>query len=107
MTATTSALLKNPKRVAAGRKNWLKRRGFTAEGLERLRQAALLNQPWQFATGPTSAGGKAKVALNGKRRQRGPLSTRELRAQLAGLRVLAREMREARGLVERALCNGI
>ncbi|MCE9560524.1 MAG: hypothetical protein K8U57_00585 [Planctomycetes bacterium] len=35
----------NPKRVAAGKRNWLKRRGFSAEGREKLRFAALCIRP--------------------------------------------------------------
>lgn len=90
----------NPKRVAAGRLNRAKRKGLTPEGRERLRQSALKNQPWRFSTGPRSPAGKAKVALNGRKRQNGPVSVRELRAQVADLRKLAAEMQEGRKLVE-------
>lgn len=88
----------NPARSRAGKANRAKRKELTREGRERLRQAALANQPWKFSTGPTSAAGKAKVALNGKRRQKGPFSVRELLAELAELRSLAREMSEFRSL---------
>jgi hypothetical protein len=84
--------------VTAGRKNWAKRKGLTPEGRERLRQAALANRPWRFSTGPRTPEGRAKVALNGKAAQQGPLSVRELRAELAKLRALATDMREARQL---------
>jgi hypothetical protein len=40
------------------------------------------------------------VAANGKKRQLGPMSVRELRAELADLRGLLREMRETRRLAE-------
>lgn len=86
----------NPKRVAAGRLNRAKRKGLTPEGRERLRQSALKNQPWRFSTGPRSAAGKAKVALNGRKRQKGLVSVRQLRAQVADLRKLAEEMRATR-----------
>jgi hypothetical protein len=74
---------RSPARVAAGRLNRLLRKGLTAEGRERLRQAALANRPWQHATGPTTAEGKARSALNGRVRQKGELSARQLRAELA------------------------
>jgi hypothetical protein len=86
--------------AVAGDSNGAGRGGLTPEGRERLRQAARRHRPWRYATGPRTAEGKAKVALNGKARQLGPVSVRELRAQLAELRVLARDMRVARGLAQ-------
>jgi hypothetical protein len=76
--------------------NHQKRKGLTPEGRERLRQAALANRPWQFSTGPRTPEGKARVARNGKRRQLGPLSVREIRADLAELRTLVAQMQQAR-----------
>jgi hypothetical protein len=84
----------NPKRVAAGRQNQKKWR-LTTEGRDRLRQAALKNKPWRFSTGPRTPEGKAQVVLNGKKRQLGPLSVCEIRAELAGLRDLVQEMRQS------------
>ena len=75
----------NPRRVAAGRLNRQKRRGFTQEGLEAIRQAAARNQPWRFSTGPRSPEGKAQVAQNGRRRQVGQ-SVREVRGNMAELK---------------------
>lgn len=89
----------SPARSAAGKANRAKRKGLTPAGRERLRQAALRNRPWEHSTGPTTAAGKAQAAANGKRRQVGPVSVRELRAGLAGLTALARDMAEARALV--------
>lgn len=86
----------NPKRVAAGRLNWLKRKGLTPEGRSRLRLFALANRPWQHSTGPRSVEGKARSAANGRTRQVGPYSRRQFQAQLAELRGLEREMRDAR-----------
>ena len=77
--------LPNPKRVAAGRRNRLKRRGLTAAGRQRLRDAALRNRPWQYSTGPRTAAGKARAALNGKLRQVDEVSVREVRGELSGL----------------------
>ena len=87
-----SNLSANPRRVAAGRANWLKRRGFTAEGRQRLRELALVRRPWLHSTGPKTAAGKARVALNGKRRLGGEPSAREVRRELAALGNLATDM---------------
>jgi len=73
----------DPARQAAGRAAWAKRRGFTAEGLQRLREAAMKNRPWEHSTGPRTAEGKLKVANNGRKRQAGPVSKRQLLAELA------------------------
>jgi hypothetical protein len=86
----------NPKRVAAGRLNRTKRKGLTPEGRERLRRAAQANKPWQHATGPRTAEGKAKAAANGKQRQFGLLSVRELKADLRKLRAVLKDMAEVR-----------
>jgi hypothetical protein len=75
-----------------------RREGLQPGGRERLRHAALANQPWRFSTGPRTPEGKARVALNGKLRQAGPFSVRELRKGLVGLRDLAESLRELRGL---------
>ena len=91
----------NPRRVAAGRANWLKRRGFTAEGRQRLRELALVRRPWLHSTGPKTAAGKARVALNGKRRLGGEPSAREVRRELAALGNLATDMVALRRLAQR------
>ena len=65
-------------------------------GRERLRQAALLNRPWLHSTGPRTAEGKAKVAMNGKASQKGPRSVRQIKADLGELRGLPRDRKEAR-----------
>ena len=89
----------NPKRVAAGKQNRAKRRGLTQEGQERLRNAALRNQPWMLSTGPKTTAGRAKAALNGKKRQIGPMSIQEIRADLSALKSLIKDMTETRELV--------
>jgi len=92
----------NPRRVAAGRKNRSKRRGLTAEGLDRLRQAANKNQPWRFSTGPRTSAGKLRSAANGKLRQVGTRSVREFRAEFAGVRQLLATLQELRQEIERS-----
>src|SRR5947208_11561912 len=87
---TTAPHTKNPKRVAAGKQNRMKRKGLTPEGRERLRQAALENQPWLRATGPRTAEGKARSAENSRVRQLGPRSIRQVRRELGELRDIGR-----------------
>lgn len=88
----------NPKRVAAGKLNRAKRKGLTPGGRERLRQAALRHRPWDHSTGPKTPGGKATAVANGKRRQLGPVSVRELRTGLKDLQAFARDMVDTRGV---------
>ena len=90
----------SPRRIA-GRANWLKRRGFTAEGRQRLRELALVKRPWLHSTGPKSDAGKRRVAENGKRRLGGEPSAREVRRQLAALGNLATDMAALRRLAQR------
>src|SRR5947209_3354725 len=71
----------NPRRVEAGRRNRARWRGLSDEGRERLRRAAMEHRPWEHATGPTTAEGKLRSAQNGRSRQKGPRSTREIRAE--------------------------
>jgi hypothetical protein len=105
-TLAAGAHQPNPKRVAAGKLNRSKRKGLTPQGRERLREAALANRPWVFSTGPRTPEGKARVAQNGKASQKGPVSVRQLRAQLAGLRGLLADMRANRQMVDAASSDG-
>jgi hypothetical protein len=84
------------------RQSDLRRRKFSAEGLERLRVAALANRPWEKACGPISPKGKRESAKNGRYRQRGEKSRRELRVELAGVMSLIHQM----GVTRRALMRG-
>src|SRR5262245_10915045 len=90
----------SPRRVAAGKANRTKRQGLTAGGRERWRQAALENQPWRFASGPKTEAGKARVAQNGKLRQAGPRSVREVRADLKAVRDLISQLQQARAAAD-------
>jgi hypothetical protein len=85
----------NPRRVAAGRANQAKRRGLTEPGRERLRQSALAHRPWTHTRGPTTPAGKARSAANGRVRQVGPLSVREMRTKLKEVRCLISTIRNA------------
>jgi hypothetical protein len=91
-----SVLAKDPKRVLVGRQNRMKWKGLSPQGREKLRQSALRHQPWRFSTGPRTPAGKAQAALNGKSRQMGIRSVREIKADLADVHSLLREMRDGR-----------
>jgi hypothetical protein len=91
--------IKNPRRVVAGKLNRAKRKGLTAAGRRRLREGALKHKPWRFAAGPRTPAGKAKMAENGKKRQLGPRSVREVRKDLAELRDFLKGVKEYRKLV--------
>src|SRR5271156_4113296 len=89
----TPAHAPNPRRVAAGTLTRLVRRPLTDAGRERLRLAAMLNRPWDHSTGPKSPQGRAQAARNGKKRQKGPRSVREVKADLRAVRSLLRAIR--------------
>ena len=86
----------SPRRVTAGKRNRLKRGPLTPEGRQRLRKAALRNRPWEHSTGPRTTVGKARSARNGKLRQKGEMSIRERKAELAPLHELIAQMGKGR-----------
>jgi hypothetical protein len=88
--------MKSLRRIAAGRQNRRLRGPLTPAGRQRLRESALKHEPWKHSTGPRTAAGKFRSALNGKRRQRGEMSVREVRAALADLPALFAAMSKAR-----------
>jgi hypothetical protein len=67
-----------------------------------LSEAARRNRPWLHSTGPKTVAGKARSAANGKLRQTGALSVREVRALTAQasdqIQAMA-ELRRAVGLL--------
>ena len=71
-------------------------RKHTPEGLQRLRETALKNRPWQYTRGPRTPEGKAKVAQNGKYAQKNAVSRREIAAQVAEFDALATGLAEMR-----------
>ena len=85
---------KNPKRVAAGRRNRQKRGDLTPEGLQRLSDWANEHQPWARYTGPRSIAGKARSARNGLLNHPLDQEAREASAELADVTSLIQQMRE-------------
>ena len=63
-------MAKNPKRVAAGRRNRTLRGTLSDTARQLLSEAAHRTRPWEHATGPTSETGKAKSAANGGANQK-------------------------------------
>ena len=96
----------NQRRVAAARANRKKRKGLTPEGLERVRASTLKHRPWEHSTGPKTPEGRRRSALNGKRLQKGPISVREARRQVAALADAFNGAQEARQMVYEALSGG-
>jgi hypothetical protein len=83
-------------RQIAGRLNRSLRKPLTAQTRQALRTAALLNRPWTHSTGPRSAAGRAQSAINGKRRQKGEYSVREMRRQMTDVTNQANLLRQLR-----------
>jgi hypothetical protein len=77
----------------------MKRSPISPETREKLRQAALKNRPWRHSTGPRTAAGKAQARLNGKKRQSGPVSVRELRSEIQDVGHLLAKLAECRRLL--------
>jgi hypothetical protein len=97
---------KNPRRVAAGRLNREKRGPLSEQGRQKLRETALAHRPWEHSTGPTTAEGKTKSAANGRKRQRGAKSSRQIRKEVLREVSLLGELARIRGDLERALQTG-
>jgi len=72
-----------PKRLTTGRLTQLKPYRLTPEGRQRLRESTLRHKPWKHATGPKTPEGKARAAQNGRYRQHGELSRRQLEREMA------------------------
>src|SRR5262245_3564617 len=86
------AHVKNPRRVAAGRINGLKRRPWTVEDRQRLRIRALETKPWRFSTGPRTAEGKMRATANGRNQLPDPKSKRQAMAGIADVNEMIRMM---------------
>ena len=70
---------------------------------EKLRQAMLARRPWVHSTGPRTEAGKQRAAQNGRATQKAERSVRQLRAELAPVTALAREMASTRDKLDRLL----
>jgi hypothetical protein len=97
---------KSPARVAAGKRNRLRRGALSPAGRQRLHDAALRDRPWELSTGPRTAAGKAAVANDGRKYQKGTTSVRQQRAAMSQamaivskLRKLRKELARARSLI--------
>ena len=83
---------KNPLKVAAGKR----RRPWSAEDRQRLREQCRQRKPWLRSTGPRSYLGKRKSAANGRRRLANPDSIRQLRASLSDVGGMVAAMADLR-----------
>ena len=90
----------NPKRVAAGRRNRSLAGPLSEAGRAALRDAASINRPWSFSTCPKTPEGKRRSSANGRKRQSGPISGRELRREQAAARALIASLIGARRAAE-------
>jgi hypothetical protein len=68
----------------------------TPEGRERLRLAAFATRPWRYSTGPKSPEGKARSAANGRSKQAGTRSMRDLKRELAEVATAAEALAKLR-----------
>jgi hypothetical protein len=74
-------------RVAGGVRQ-LERKSILPEDRQRMRESALKHRPRQYATGPRTPEGKAKVAENGRYAQKNAVSRRTLWPAVAYLYLL-------------------
>jgi len=81
------------------------RKGLTDTGRQRLRDSAMLHKPWRFATGPRSEVGRAQSRKNGKRRQTGELSVRQVQAMTADAMSLVKSMAKLRRTMQLPSAN--
>ena len=83
----------------AGSVHQLKPQFFSPEDRQRRREVALKHRPWQYATGPRTPEGKAKVAQNGRYAQKGAVSRRQREKEAAEAHALLAQMAAVRRLV--------
>jgi hypothetical protein len=77
--------------------------GQSPERREKRRQATLAVRPWVLSTGPRTEAGKQRSAQNGRATQKAERSIRQLRAELAPVMALARDMAATRDEMDRLL----
>jgi hypothetical protein len=74
----------------------LKQQPLSPDARQRIREATLRNQPWLRSTGPRTEAGKAIVAQNGRKTQKDARSVPQVRADIAGINDLIRQIAELR-----------
>ena len=89
-------MAKNPRRVAAGRRNAAMRLPWTAEQKAAARGRIYKTKPWQHATGPRTAEGKAKASRNAVKTDAASKECREAKLATADINDLIRMSLELR-----------
>ena len=82
----------------AGGLHQLKPTLFSPEDRQRRREVALKYRPWQYATGPRTPEGKARVAENGRYAQKDVVSRRQREKAVADAHTLLAQMAAVRRL---------
>jgi hypothetical protein len=70
----------------------LKLKSISLDDRQRRREVALKYRPWQYATGPRTPEGKARVAENGRYAQKDAVSRRQREKEVAEARTLLAQM---------------
>ena len=79
--------------------NWLLRRKWSVEDRRRQSANARRLKPWKHSTGPRSAEGKQRVAMNGWKNQPNANSRRQIRIALADVTGMTAQMVEWRRMI--------
>jgi len=87
---------KNPRRVSAGLTNGLKRRPWSEQDRQRLREQCLQRQPWLRSCGPRTQLGKYRSRANGFLHRLNPESVRQIQISLGDVDDMMVEMAELR-----------
>ena len=87
---------KNPRRVAAGLNNGLKRRPWNEQDRRRLREQCLSRRPWEQSTGPRTEEGKYRSRANGSLHRLNPESVRQIQMSLGDVDDIMVQMAEIR-----------
>lgn len=102
--------MKNPNRVAAGKRNRALRQPLSSESREKLREAIRRHKPWRLSTGPRTTDGKLRSAANSKlrvRRSREPEVSDLVRGASSLLSSMAKLRRSCHiNVEEQSLCDG-
>lgn len=99
---TAQVKSKNPRRIAAGQRNGLKRRPWNEADRLRLSRQCHERRPWLASTGPRTGQGKQRSARNGHGRCPDPNSLRQLRADRAAVNRMRRQMAPVHDAIQAA-----